>query len=1028
MYTVIIRLGIAFLFFASTIFAAHAENKILYQEDFEWLEPWSSQKPAGDTVGENNSDATAQQLGTNKVDGISTYDALIEKGYEFPITHHPSKSPREPKAQVYLQRNYLKLGLTGYYSGITLPKFDVPENVQTKISFSWTPQRQLSGKFDETKLVVVVTDGANTTILDVPEHNLNDGEDYRWIQSSVGLGNILSTNCRITIRNADNQWPAGGETVPPLRFHLDNIVVSSMEEIFEVKLIDPISEIPLGNSAQFSAQIVYNASESVREMSRSWISSNEDVGTIDENGLFHAIQPGKTTITINVLGTDGNTYSDTAEITVTKLQCGDSFVLGEFSYKVLSTDPSTVEIGPFTGSAEHYDIPASVSIDNVVYSVVKLFRTFENHNELKSVSIPSSVIEIGESAFSYTSIDNVKLPESLRTISSHAFSGCGFSSIDIPSTVDSIGDGAFSRSALHSFTVPPLVNSISSDLFEGCTSLSEIKMHDRISYIGPSAFALSALQTFTFPPLVNTISPRLFESCTTLSEIKMHEGISEIGDWAFYRCSNLLSVEIPKTVTKIGERAFYGCSNFTSIDIPNSVIEIGYRAFSFCSNIVSVYIPESVTTIGNRAFCDCSNLSSVKISDNVTTIGDFAFASCPSLSNIILPTSLSTISKYTFSDCTALSNIQLPPGISTIGDKAFNNCTALSEISLPQTLKEIGSSAFNNCTALSAILLPQTLKAIGSSAFNGTNLSSVYIPSSVQSIGLNSSTDEILNPFSNCTNLKTIDVDPQNEWYTSVDGVLYSKDMKNLIAYPCSVAEDYTTPLTVSKIVTNAFSGSNVININLHDNVSYFGYQKNLPALETFAQPRYCTIFGGLEFCPNLTAFSLSDNIEAIYFTLKDCPKITELHIPESVVFISNAFHNLTGLKTLYIGSKIKWIHGSSFDGSNSLRKIYVSAVEPPFIEVNAFTKWWDDGESSSDWRPEVKVYVPIGYANDYRTSYWGLVFQDFEETDYNGVENIEVENGSHEDIIFDLNGRRVFNTIPGRVYIVNGKKTLLFR
>lgn len=199
---------------------------VYYFEDFEWLEPWSSQKPAGDTVGDNNSDATAQQLGTNKVDGVSTYQALLDKGYEFPITHSKDKSAREPQAQCYLQRNYLKMGLTGYYSGITLPKFDVPEGTNTTISFSWSVQRQGSGKYDATQLVVVVTNADKSTMFDVPPHDLQDSEAYRWIQASVDLGNAVTSDSRITIRNCDAQWPDPADKGTTFRYHIDNIKIA----------------------------------------------------------------------------------------------------------------------------------------------------------------------------------------------------------------------------------------------------------------------------------------------------------------------------------------------------------------------------------------------------------------------------------------------------------------------------------------------------------------------------------------------------------------------------------------------------------------------------------------------------------------------------------------------------------------------------------------------------------------------------------------------------------------------------------
>lgn len=199
------------------------QEVIFFQEDFEWLEPWSSQAPAGQTVETNNPDAKAQQLGTNKVDDVSTYDALLEKGYKFPICCAEGKSPREPQGQTYLQRNYIKFGLTGYYSGITLPAItDLPDGVKTVICFDWCSQRQGSGIWDPTELVVVVKNGENEEQFLVPTHAYVENEVYSWISVRVDLGASVTKKSEITIRNIDSQWPGGGSA---LRWFIDNIKV-----------------------------------------------------------------------------------------------------------------------------------------------------------------------------------------------------------------------------------------------------------------------------------------------------------------------------------------------------------------------------------------------------------------------------------------------------------------------------------------------------------------------------------------------------------------------------------------------------------------------------------------------------------------------------------------------------------------------------------------------------------------------------------------------------------------------------------
>lgn len=207
-----------------------AVETVYWAEDFEWLEPWTSQKPAGDTIGENNSNATAQQLGTNKVDGVSTYSALLAKGYEIIATHHSSKEERKPEAQTYLQRNYLKFGLTGYQSGIVLPKIEgVPSDTHLLLSFDTSTQRQGTDTgevFDDTILVVIVETGTNRNDFELTVPHPEAKGAYKWYKVEVDLQGVnITPDTKITIRNADSQWPSS----QALRWYLDNIKITKAE-------------------------------------------------------------------------------------------------------------------------------------------------------------------------------------------------------------------------------------------------------------------------------------------------------------------------------------------------------------------------------------------------------------------------------------------------------------------------------------------------------------------------------------------------------------------------------------------------------------------------------------------------------------------------------------------------------------------------------------------------------------------------------------------------------------------------------
>ena len=96
---------------------------------------------------------------------------------------------------------------------------------------------------------------------------------------------------------------------------------------------------------------------------------------------------------------------------------------------------------------------------------------FGNYQNLESVTLPSTLTEIGDSVFTgKTLITSITLPSGLITIGKEAFNNCtGLTSITIPSTVTTIGESAFDEcSNLKEVTVPKSVTSIGEKAFGYC--------------------------------------------------------------------------------------------------------------------------------------------------------------------------------------------------------------------------------------------------------------------------------------------------------------------------------------------------------------------------------------------------------------------------------------------------------------------------------------------------------------------------------------------------------------------------------
>ena len=272
------------------------------------------------------------------------------------------------------------------------------------------------------------------------------------------------------------------------------------------------------------------------------------------------------------------------------------------------------------------------------------------------------------------------------------------------------------------------------------------------------------------------------------------------------------SYVIPSHVKKING-AFGGCDHLTSIEIPKNVTEIGYYAFYYCDNLESVIINDGVAMIGFSAFSGCKSLKTVKIPGSVTKIWCFAFDGCESL-----------------------TDLDIPEGVTEIGIWAFNNCISLTSIKIPESMKEIGDNAFTYCTGITTIRIPSGVSRIGSEAFR------------------------------DCTGLKEIIVDEGNPHYCTRDGVLYSKDMTEILWVPKDL-ETFAIPEGV-KSIKGAFSEC--------EDLCWIMIPGSVKEIEE-----------GSFSCSGLTTVVILPGVTRICnFAFNLCTSLTSIDIPESVTEI----------------------------------------------------------------------------------------------------------------------------------------------
>lgn len=384
--------------------------------------------------------------------------------------------------------------------------------------------------------------------------------------------------------------------------------------------------------------------------------------------------------------------------------------------------------------------------------------TFSESQQLKTVTIPSSVEQINENSFENCSmLERINVSKDSKYLSTE--DGVLFNK---EKTILI----SFPQAKAGSYTIPEKVEKIESMAFSYCKNITSITLSKNISVINEIAFIgcmnLTAINVSDSSDFFASEDGVLFNkdkteliSCPNgkRGNYAIPSSVKTIGNSAFCQCQDITSITIPESVNYINDFAFFGCKGLSDITIPSSVYNIGYKTFGYCDNLINV-----------------------SLSSTLKSTGVGSFAACKKISKIVIPEGIEIIDGSTFSECENLKEVILPNSVEVIDDNAFMDCSNLRKINFSNKLTTIGRCAFSGCISLIKVNIPSNVSLIGDMA------------------------------FANLQSLTSFTVDKKSQYFQSIDGVLFDKYKKVLIQYPSGKKGNYTIPTSVEIIELGAFS------------------------------------------------------------------------------------------------------------------------------------------------------------------------------------------------------------------------------
>ena len=448
---------------------------------------------------------------------------------------------------------------------------------------------------------------------------------------------------------------------------------------------------------------------------------------------------------------------------------------------------------------------------------------------------------------------SIVLPNTLRKLGKGTFLNCSaLASCLIPDyTIDTIPYYALAGTALTEFRIPEGVVYLEKYSFEKMTKLERVYLPNSVQEVSPYAFNEQYPDPLKEPIYNNRLFVRMPRKYS--GKYSIPSGIEVICENAFCRCANITALTIPEGVKRIERYGLcFDQGDITQIDLPASVEYIheegiigtfinritvaeGNKRYKTWNNILFtinidtvVYcppamkyydtLPESVTHIGNCAF-------RVAIADviltNVKTIGTFAFwGNCLAYHtdnrHFILPETVEKIDDYAFCYSCQMWEVTIPSSVKEIGKNVFEYSSNLKKANIYNDC--IGNEQFRSCKKLETIELGENIQQIAANAFLG------------------------------CSSLCYIRMPKANDWFRTIDGVLYTADTTELVLYPCKHdGEEIVLPQQIKSLRSASLSGVNIRKLVLSTQVqslgnelfgrSYREQEEAVPHIDTIVAP-----------------------------------------------------------------------------------------------------------------------------------------------------------------------------------------------
>lgn len=311
----------------------------------------------------------------------------------------------------------------------------------------------------------------------------------------------------------------------------------------------------------------------------------------------------------------------------------------------------------------------------------------------------------------------------VKTIKKEMFDNCSsLTELKLPRTVQNIEESAFSQSGLKYIYIPESIKNIHIQAFVYASKLETIEVSmlagpyhstNGCVYTGSTNSTLyiipPGMKSYIMPSETTSIynnAPEIFLVGRGLQSITLNDKIQGVtGKWFMYGNSSLTEIFINENHPNYS--SYNGC-------IYNKTFEelIYWPAGKVYSESG---LHEDVVSFGTYSFVYNVSIENLTIPEKIRTLKEKAFGSCGSLKIVIIPSTIQTIGSNCFNGCQKLESVTIRSN--SLGEGMFASCFKLKNVSFESNPIVLPNNLFNWCLELPAIIIPESVTRIGDFCF-----------------------------------------------------------------------------------------------------------------------------------------------------------------------------------------------------------------------------------------------------------------------------------------------------------------------